>query len=183
MLCAMVSYALMNLVMTSTPLAVVGCGFSTANAADIVGWHVVAMFAPSFFTGNLIARFGAERVIAAGLVILAAAGVAGLSGVTLTHFSLALILLGLGWNFGFIGATSMLTSAYAPHERGRVQGMNDAIVMGCVTLASLASGGLMNCAGGTAAEGWQLVNLAMVPFLALAGGALIWLARRPQTLA
>jgi hypothetical protein len=77
----------------------------------------------------------------------------------------------------------MLTSAYAPHERGRVQGMNDAIVMGCVTLASLASGGLMNCAGGSAVEGWQLVNLAMVPFLALAGGTLLWLARRSRAAA
>jgi MFS family permease len=100
--------------------------------------------------------------------------------VELTHFFGTLILLGLGWNFGFIGATAMLTSAHRPEERGRVQGMNDSIVMGCVTLGSLASGGLMNCAGGSPVEGWQLVNMAMVPFLVLAGGALIWLALRPK---
>jgi MFS family permease len=182
MVCAMVSFALMNLVMTSTPLAMVGCGFVTAQAADVVMWHVVAMFGPSFFTGHLISRFGSERVIAAGLVILAAAGAVGLSGVSLGHFTWALILLGLGWNFGFIGATAMLASAHAPEERGRVQGMNDFAVFGLVALASLASGGLMNCSGGDAVAGWTAVNLAMAPLLALAGGVLIWFAigtRRP----
>ncbi len=179
-ICAMVSYALMNLVMTSAPLAIVGCGFAPENAADVISAHVLAMFVPSFFTGHLIARFGARPIVMAGLFILALAGLVGLSGVELTHFFGTLILLGLGWNFGFIGATAMLTSAHRPEERGRVQGMNDSIVMGCVTLGSLASGGLMNCAGGSPVEGWQLVNMAMVPFLVLAGGALIWLALRPK---
>ena len=177
-ICAMVAYALMNLVMTSTPLAVVGCGFTTGNAADVVSAHVLAMFAPSFFTGHLIARFGAPRIIATGLVALLAAGLVALAGVELTNFFGALILLGIGWNFGFIGATTMLSGAHAPEERGRVQGMNDAIVFGCVTVASLASGGLMNCSGGDVVEGWNAVNLAMVPFLALAGGALVWGAAR-----
>ena len=179
-ICAMVSYALMNLVMTSTPLAVVGCGYSKDLAADVVSAHVIAMFAPSFFTGHLIARFGVERIVGTGLVTLAAAGLVGMSGVDATNFFGALILLGLGWNFGFIGATSMLAAAHRPEERGRIQGMNDALVFGCVTLASLASGGLMNCSGGTAAQGWTAVNLAMVPFLVLAGGALIWLVLRPR---
>jgi hypothetical protein len=179
-ICAAVSYALMNLVMTSTPLAVVGCGFTKGNAADIVSGHVLAMFAPSFFTGHLIARFGTTRIVATGLVILAGAGIVALSGVALGNFFVALILLGIGWNFGFIGATAMLTTAYAPHERGRVQGMNDAIVFGCVTVASLASGGLMNCTGTDARHGWDAVNLAMIPFLALAGAALIWLTLRPR---
>jgi len=178
-----VSYALMNLVMTSTPLAVVGCGFTQDNAADIVSAHVLAMFVPSFFTGHLIARFGAVRIMAAGLAILAAAGVVGLTGVELTHFFGALVLLGIGWNFGFVGATAMLTAAYAPQERGRVQGMNDAIVFGAVTVASLASGGLMNCSGGSPVEGWSAVNMAMVPFLMLAGAALIWLSFRPKGVA
>ena len=182
-ICGMVSYALMNLVMTSTPLAVVGCGFTKGNAADIVSAHVLAMFAPSFFTGHLIARFGAEKIVGTGLVILAFAGVVGIMGVELTNFYVALVLLGIGWNFGFIGATAMLTKTYAPHERGRVQGMNDAIVFGCVTLASLASGGLMNCSGGDVVEGWTAVNLAMTPFLVLAGGALIWLVMRPKSAA
>ncbi|MEM9583209.1 MAG: MFS transporter [Pseudomonadota bacterium] len=174
-ICAMVSYALMNLVMTSTPLAVVGCGFSTNQANDIVSAHVLAMFAPSFFTGHLIARFGVEKIVAIGLAVLAAAGLVALTGVTLLNFYGALILLGIGWNFGFIGATTMLARSHSAAERGRVQGLNDAIVFGCVTLASLASGGLLNCSGGTAVQGWTAVNLAMGPFLALAAGALVWL--------
>lgn len=182
-ICAMVSYALMNLVMTSTPLAVVGCGFTKNNAADVVTGHVLAMFAPSFFTGHLIVRFGAERVVAAGLAILAGAGMVALAGTDLANFFGALVLLGLGWNFGFIGATTMLAGAYRPEERGRAQGLNDMIVFGCVTLASLSSGGLMNCTGGTAQEGWTAVNLAMIPLLMLAGGALVWLmfGRNPRT--
>lgn len=179
-ICATVTYSLMNLVMTSTPLAVVGCGFTKNNANDIVSAHVLAMFAPSFFIGHLITRFGVEKIIAAGLVILMGAGIVALSGVALGNFYVTLILLGLGWNFGFIGATTMLASAHAPHERGVVQGMNDMIVFGMVTVASLASGGLMNCSDGTAVEGWTAVNLAMVPFLVLAGGALIWLTTRPN---
>ena len=179
-ICATVTYSLMNLVMTSTPLAVVGCGFTKNNANDIVSAHVLAMFAPSFFTGHLITRFGVEKIIAAGLVILMGAGIVALSSVALGNFYVTLILLGLGWNFGFIGATTMLASAHAPHERGVVQGMNDMIVFGMVTVASLASGGLMNCSGGTAVEGWTAVNLAMVPFLVLAGGALIWLTTQPK---
>lgn len=182
-ICAMVSYALMNLVMTSTPLAVVGCGFTKNNANDIVSAHVIAMFAPSFFTGHLIARFGVIRIMATGLLILMAAGLVALSGVTLTNFFVALALLGIGWNFGFIGATTMLSGAHTPSERGTAQGMNDMIVFGMVTVASLASGGLMNCSGGTAVEGWTAVNIAMVPFLVLAGGSLIWLALRPRAMA
>lgn len=180
-ICAMVSYSLMNLVMTSTPLAVMGCGYTEGNANDIVSAHVIAMFAPSFFTGHLIARFGVTRIMGAGLVILGCAGLVALNGVTLTNFFGALILLGIGWNFGFIGATTLLASAHAPNERGRAQGMNDTIVFGCVTLASLASGGLMNCSGGTPVEGWNAVNYAMVPFLVLAGAALVWLAARSRT--
>ena len=180
MICATVAYALMNLVMTSSPLAVVGCGFDKGNAADVVTAHVLAMYAPSFFTGHLIARFGTERIIALGLTILAAAGAVAMAGVQLENFFAALMLLGLGWNFGFIGATTMLTSAQRPEERGRLQGLNDLVVFGGVTLASFSSGGLMNCSGGTVQAGWQMVNLAMLPFLVLAGGALIWLWLRPE---
>lgn len=180
MICAAVSYALMNLVMTSSPLAVVGCGFTKGNAADVVTGHVLAMYAPSFFTGHLIARFGAERIIATGLTILAAAGAVAIAGFELENFFIALVLLGLGWNFGFIGATTMLTAAQRPEERGRLQGLNDLVVFGAVTTASFSSGGLMNCAGGSIHAGWQMVNLAMLPFLILAGGALVWLWSRPQ---
>jgi MFS family permease len=179
-ICAMVSYALMNLVMTSTPLAVVGCGFTEGNAADVVTAHVLAMYVPSFFTGHLIARFGVHKIVAAGLVILAAAGAVALSGVELEDFFIALVLLGIGWNFGFIGATTMLAGAHEPHERGRMQGLNDLLVFGGVTMASLASGGLMNCSGGNPVDGWNAVNMAMAPFLVLAGGALLWLVLRPK---
>ena len=180
MICATVSYALMNLVMTSSPLAVVGCGFETSNAADVVTAHVLAMYAPSFFTGHIIARIGVEKVIALGLTILAGAGAVAMAGVELENFFLALMLLGVGWNFGFIGATTMLTAAQRPEERGRLQGLNDLVVFGGVTMASFSSGGLMNCSGGSVQEGWQLVNLAMLPFLILAGSALIWLWLKPQ---
>jgi MFS family permease len=180
MICATVSYALMNLVMTSTPLAVVGCGFDKADAANIVSAHVVAMFAPSFFTGAVIARIGVERTMAIGLVILALSGAVAMTGVELENFFAALILLGIGWNFGFIGATAMLTAEQTAEEKGRLQGLNDMIVFGGVTLASFSSGGLMNCSGGSVEAGWQAVNLAMLPFLVMAGGALIWLALRPK---
>jgi MFS family permease len=196
-ICGMVSYALMNLVMTSTPLAVVGCGiagdtsvppffadmFSGTEtsamfkviAGFVVTGHVLAMFAPSFFTGHLINRFGVEKIIATGLAILGLAGVVALQGIQLENFFIALVLLGIGWNFGFIGATAMLAGSHAPEERGRMQGLNDLLVFGGVTVASLASGGLMNCSGGSAGAGWAAVNYAMVPFLILAGGSLVWL--------
>jgi MFS family permease len=179
-ICGMVSYALMSLVMTSTPLAVVGCGYETETAGFVITAHVLAMFAPSFVTGHLLARFGTRPIISCGLVILAGAGAVALSGVDLGNFYIALILLGIGWNFGFIGATAMLSEAHSPAEAGRVQGMNDMLVFGMVALASLVSGGLMNCTGGDAQQGWTSVNLAMVPFLALAGGALIWLTLKPE---
>lgn len=179
-ICGTVSYALMNLVMTSSPLAVVGCGFETSDAASIVSAHVLAMYAPSFFTGHVIARFGVERVIALGLVILAASGAVAMSGVALENFYAALVLLGLGWNFGFIGATTMIAANHRPEERGTMQGLNDAIVFGGVSVASFASGGLMNCSGSTVQAGWSAVNMAMLPFLILAGGALIWFALRPK---
>lgn len=180
MICGMVSYALMNLVMTSTPLAVVGCGLEVSDAANIVSAHVLAMFVPSFFTGHLIARLGKEVVVGLGLVILAASGMVAMTGVEIEKFYVSLILLGIGWNFGFIGATSMLASAHKPEERGRIQGVNDFVVFGGVFVASLSSGGLMNCSGTSVIAGWQAVNLAMVPFLMLAAAALIWLVLKPK---
>ncbi|MBF9036373.1 MFS transporter [Rhodobacterales bacterium HKCCE2091] len=199
-ICAAVSYALMNLMMTSTPLAVVGCGFGgellpdrdlsgmsrdslrdlfVGHSSNVVSAHVIAMFAPSFITGTLINRFGVTRIMGLGLALLALAGVVALSGVELTQFFIALVFLGFGWNFGFIGATTLLASSHADSERGRVQGMNDFIVFGCVTVASLASGALMN-SGDSVVAGWHAVNLAMIPFLTLAGGALIWLMLKPE---
>ena len=178
MFCAMVSYALMNLMMTSTPLAVVGCGFDENRAADVVSAHVLAMFLPSFFTGHLIEKYGAERIIGIGLVLLTISAFAGLSGVDLGNFFAALILLGLGWNFGFIGATTLLANSYAPSERAKVQGLNDFLVFGSVTAASFGSGWLMNCSGSSVVKGWSSVNIAMLPWLLLAAIALLWLYRQ-----
>ena len=167
-LCAMVSYAVMNLVMTATPLAVVGQGFTTGHAADVVRWHVVAMFAPSFVTGHFITRFGHLAVIGTGLLVLGACSGIALLGVELHHFYLALVALGIGWNFGFVGSTSLLATAHAPEEQARVQGLNDFLVFGLVALASFSSGALLN------AYGWTAVQLAVVPGVLVALAAMAW---------
>jgi len=174
MFCAMVSYALMNLAMTSTPLAMQACGFGTGDSADVVRFHIIGMFAPSFFTGALIARFGAPRIIATGLLTLALCSAIAISGITFLHFSVALTILGIGWNFGFIGATSLLAGAHLPEERSRVQGLNDFLVFGLVTIASFSSGALMH------AIGWKAVNLAMLPVLAVAAATLGWLVLKER---
>jgi len=175
MLCAMVSYALMNLVMTSTPLAMVHHGLGTDDAAGVVRVHVLAMYGPSFISGPLIARYRSPRIIALGLAFLSAGALVALSGTALFTFSAALGLIGVGWNFSFIGATTMLAGAYRLEERARVQGLNDFLVMGMVTLASFSSGALMSQLG------WQAVNLAAIPFLLLASAALIWLTLCERT--
>ena len=168
-LCAMVSYAMMTLVMTSTPLAMVGHGFNSNHAADVVRWHVLAMFAPSFFTGSLIARWGHVRVITLGLAMLGICSAIALSGTALHQFYLALVALGLGWNFGFIGGTSLLATTHTPEEQAKVQGLNDFLVLGLVTVASVSSGALLTL------YGWETVQLAMAPALAVAAAALVWL--------
>ena len=175
-LCGMITYALMSLVMTSTSTAMVGCGLSVDQAGSVIGAHVFAMFAPSFFTGGLINRFGHIRIMAVGLALLAGCGVVALSGVEIERFYLALILLGVGWNFGFIGATSLLASSHAPEERSEIQGFNDFCVFGLVAVASASSGALLHFFG------WSAVNLAMVPLLCLAGAALLWLSIKRPTL-
>ena len=177
-LCAMVSYAVMNLVMTSTPLAIVGNGFTTNHAADVVRWHVVAMFAPSFVTGHIIARVGHLPVIGTGLLLLGVCSAIALSGVDLHHFYFALVALGFGWNFGFVGATSLLATAHSREEQAKVQGLNDFLVFGLVAFASFSSGALLN------AFGWTAVQLAVVPSVLVALATIAWfrlvlLQRRP----
>lgn len=156
-----VSYALMTFVMTAAPMAMVGCGFTVGEAALGIQWHVLAMFAPSFVTGHLMARFGKERMTALGLVLIAASGVVALMGLELAHFWISLVLLGVGWNFGFIGATAMVTDCHTPEERGKVQGLNDFLVFGTVAAASFASGTLLT------ASGWELINWLIFPAVAL----------------
>lgn len=169
MLCAMITYALMNLVMTSTPLAMQACGFGIDPAADVVMIHVLMMFAPSFFTGGLIARYGAPKIMALGFSSLIVCSAIAVSGITFMHFAVALGLLGIGWNFGFIGATAMLAGAHRPEERAKVQGLNDFLVFGLVTIASFGSGALMD------GIGWAAVNIAMLPAIGVAFAALLWL--------
>ncbi|MGP4803171.1 MFS transporter [Agrobacterium cavarae] len=158
MICGIGSYALMTFMMTGAPLAmVIGCGFPSELATLGIQWHVLAMFGPSFFTGVLITRFGAEKVVAAGLIILMACAIVAHMGVELWNFWLALILLGAGWNFGFIGATSIVSSSYRPQEADKVQGFHDIILFGTVAVSSFSSGQVFT------AWGWSVMNLVIWP--------------------
>ncbi|MCB1885630.1 MAG: MFS transporter [Geminicoccaceae bacterium] len=170
--CAVGSYALMSFVMTAAPLAMVAAGCTTDEATLGIQWHVMAMFGPSFVTGNLVARFGARRVIAVGLGILGTCALVALSGTTLAHFWGTLILLGVGWNLGFIGATTLLTETYAPEEKNKAQGANDVVLFGTVALASFSSGQILN------AFGWSTVAAFVLPVIALCLAALGWLGLR-----
>ncbi|HEV2557249.1 MAG TPA: MFS transporter [Microvirga sp.] len=167
----LVSYGLMSFLMTAAPVAMVGCGHAVGEAALGIQWHILAMFGPSFFTGRLIARYGKERVTAAGLALIAVAAAVGLSGITVAHFWIGLILLGIGWNFGFIGATALVTDCYRPEERAKVQAANDFLVFGSVAVASFASGKLLTTGG------WETVNWLVFPPVALALALLAWHGR------
>lgn len=169
-----VSYGLMTFIMTAAPLAMVGHGHSIDHAALGIQWHVLAMFAPSFFTGYLISWFGKERVAAAGLLLIAISGAVALSGLGLMHFWISLILLGIGWNFGFIGATAMVADAHTPAERSKAQGANDFMVFGVVAAASFFSGSLLH------ASGWQLINWLIFPAVAFVLVPLLWRSARAK---
>lgn len=156
-----VSYGLMAFLMTAAPMAMVGCGHSVGEAAMGIQWHVLAMFVPSFFTGKLIARFGKRPITALGLIMIGAAGALALMGLDIFHFWGSLILLGVGWNFGFIGATALLTECYRPSERAKVQALNDFLVFGTVAVASFGSGQLLHSAG------WNGINIGMLPLVAI----------------
>ncbi|MGF1611621.1 MAG: MFS transporter [Kiloniellales bacterium] len=171
-LCAMVGYGAMNLVMTSTPLAVVACQHPFESAAFVIQWHVAAMFAPSFVTGHLIRRLGVLPVLTLGALLVLGCVAINLSGVAVIQFWSALVLLGVGWNFLFVGGTTLLTETYRPEERAKAQGLNDLLVFGTVALTALGSGMLFE------AFGWQAVNLAVVAPVLLVGLGLAWLVRR-----
>lgn len=173
--CGVVSYLIMNFLMTAAPLAMRLCGLSQESANLGLQWHVIAMYAPSFFTGRLITRFGAPRIVAAGLALLTASAVAGLLGQQVEHFWGSLVLLGLGWNFGFVGASALVLECHRPEEKTRVQALNDFIVFGLMAVGSFASGGLL-----TAYEWDTVLGVSFVP-LALAVAALaIAAASRPS---
>ncbi len=165
----MIAYGIMVLVMTATPVAMLGCGFSVQDSSWVIQWHALAMFVPSFFTGSLIARFGAERISALGMILLVGAAVSGLMGIHFENFAVGLILLGLGWNFGFIGGTTLLTTTYEPAERNKAQGLNDFLVFGTTALTSLSAGKLL------AWFGWNAVNYAVFPMVALGLVMIAWL--------
>jgi len=171
-ICGAVSYMLMNFLMTAAPLAMHLCGHSQENANLGLQWHVIAMYAPSFFTGRLIVRFGAGRVVAAGLLLTGLAAAAGLNGIDVAHFWLTLILLGVGWNFGFVGASALVLECHRPEEKTRVQSLNDFVVFGTMALGSFASGGLL------AAYDWDTVLWVSFAPLALAVVVLGAAARR-----
>ena len=139
-ICGVVSYMIMNFLMTAAPLAMRLCGLSQEASNLGLQWHIIAMFAPSFFTGRLIGRFGAPSVVAVGLALTAASAALGLMGVDLVHFWLTLILLGVGWNFGFVGASALVLECHRPEERTRVQSLNDFIVFGTMALGSFRPG-------------------------------------------
>jgi len=154
--------AVMLLVMTATPLAMQNCGLPLSSAATVIQWHVLAMFAPSFFTGNLIRRFGVLTIMGTGVAMLLGHVAIALSGIAYLHFLSGLILLGAGWNFLFIGGTTLLTEAYRTSERAKVQAAHDFLMYVAVSIATFSSGSLLN------AYGWQSVNLAVLPMLAIA---------------
>lgn len=171
-----VSYGLMAFVMTAAPVAMVNIGHSVNSAALAIQWHLLAMFAPSFFTGRLMARFGKERVAAVGMVLIAVAAVVALSGVAVENFWLSLMIMGLGWNFSFIGATAMVTDCHSVEERSKAQGANDFFVFGATAVVSFMAGAILNTAG------WQAINWLLFPPVALILAPLLWqAARRPPT--
>jgi MFS family permease len=164
-------YGLMNLLMTATPLAMDFCSLPYAQAATVISWHVVGMYAPGFVTGTIISRYGVLNVILAGVVVMVFGAAVALNGNDLPHFLIALVLVGMGWNFMYTGGTALLTEAYAPAEKARTQGANDFFVFATMAISSLSSGALVSAAG------WEVMNWGALPFLALIGVAVVWYSR------
>jgi MFS family permease len=174
---AALGYAVMNLLMTATPLAMGFCGHPYGASAGVIAAHVVAMFAPSFFTGALIQRFGVLNVILAGVAIMAACVATAVSGQQVANFWFALVFLGIGWNLMYVGGTTLLTEAYRPAEKAKVQGLNEIVIFGAQAVSSFSAGVLVNAAG------WQTLNYLSVPLLAMAGMAVFWLMSRRRAAA
>jgi MFS family permease len=169
---AAIGYAVMIMVMTATPLAILGCGLPRSDVTPVIQWHVVGMFAPSFFTGSLIQRYGAPRIMQAGFLLLLGHVAVAVSGVEFLQFLSALVLLGVGWNFAFIGGTALLTQAYQPAEQAKVQAVNEFAIFSLVALATLSAGWLYD------RFGWLTLNLAVVPLLIAAWIAAVGIGRR-----
>ena len=176
---ATVGYGVMNLLMVSTPLAMGFCGHPFGDAATVIGWHVIGMFGPSFFTGSLIKRFGVLSVMFVGALILYACVAIALSGITVAHFWASMVLLGIGWNFLYIGGTTLLTESYRPSEKAKVQGINDMIIFVTMATTSFSSGLLLD------RNGWDTINYLALPFISIAVVGLLWMmiVRRGQAMA
>jgi MFS family permease len=170
-LAAALGYGLMNLLMTATPLAMDFCSLPYAQAAIVISWHVVGMYGPGFVTGNLINRFGVSNVILAGVAVMAGGAGVALTGNELTHFLIALVLVGVGWNFMYTGGTTLLTESYTPAEKARTQGANDFIMFSTMAITSFSSGALVSAAG------WEVMNWGALPFLLLVAAVVRWYAR------
>jgi MFS family permease len=176
-LAAAIAYGVMSLLMTATPLAMGLCGHPYSAAATVIGWHVIGMFGPSFFTGSLIKRFGVLQVMAAGALLLYVVVAIALSGISVPHFWFALVLLGVGWNFLYIGGTTLITEACTPPERAKTQGANDLIIFVVMATSSFSSGLLLE------KSGWQMLNYLALPFVTAAAIGLLWLLARRRVAA
>jgi predicted MFS family arabinose efflux permease len=169
LLCGMVGYGVMSLVMTATPIAMIGCGFVFTDAAFVIQWHILGMYAPSFVTGHLIARVGLAPILLTGAILLLACCGINLAGIAEGNFWAANLLLGVGWNFLFVGATTLLTRTYRPEERAKVQALNDFTIFGTSTLSAFSSGALL------AGFGWSTVQMTVLPFVVVAAAAILWM--------
>ncbi len=174
-LSGMIGYGVMNLLMTATPLAMQSCAHPFSDAAFVIQWHVIAMFAPSFFTGSLIKRFGVRTIMFTGVLLSLCCVAIALSGVDVMHFWIALVLVGVGWNFMYLGGTTLLTETHTPAEKAKVQGANDMAIFITMAISSASSGWLFT------ARGWEIMNYGAVPFLLLTGLAIVFLkgGKRP----
>ncbi|EGA69755.1 putative drug transport transmembrane protein [Vibrio sinaloensis DSM 21326] len=161
---AMVAYAVMNILMTATPLAMIGCGFDFEKAAGVIEWHVLGMFVPAFFTGRLVERFGAQKMILTGAILFVLCIAINIHGQSIWHFSVALIVLGVGWNFMFIAATGLFSQSYLARNKSKAQAFNEFFVFSCVTVTALLSGWLESTVG------WEAMNLYVLPFVVVVIG-------------
>lgn len=174
LIASMLGYGVMTLVMSSTPLAMLACGFKFADSATVIQVHIIAMFLPSFFTGHLIARFGVLTIVTAGAVIQLGCALVNLAGIELWNFMLANALVGLGWNFTFVGGSTLLTSTYQPAERAKAQAAHDFLVYATTATAAAAAGFLQQKAG------WAVINMAAIPLMVIVVATMAWLALRQR---
>lgn len=173
-LSATVGYGVMNLLMTATPLAMKSCEHSFSDTAFVIQWHVIAMFAPSFVTGSLVKRFGVRAILFTGVLLSLACVAIALSGIDVMHFWVALVLIGVGWNFMYVGGTTLLTETHTPAERAKVQGANDMAIFITMAISSASSGWLFS------ARGWEVMNYGAVPFLLVTGAAILFYGTRSR---